>query len=96
MIRKFKECKIKTKALIRDNIKVKASYLRQVRLFGYKYTDQHLEEMFSKNFERRIKENRLNGMNLTHMKRELELNIGFLDGQLAEAKDSKAREEIKV
>ena len=56
----------------KDALHTKAAALEKIKKYGPPtYTEEEIEEMVAKRFERRIKEGCLEGMNLPYMKVEL-------------------------
>lgn len=83
----------KSRALTKENVLIKSKELEKIKKFGTpKYTDQQLEQMKEKNLERRIKEGKIGGVNLTYLKVELQTEIALLERKM---KDTKTTEKTK-
>ena len=70
------------KQLPYSNVRVdkKFAELEKLRKFGPpKYDYKKIEEMVNKNFERKMKDGRLQGTNLTYQKVELQNDIAYLN-----------------
>jgi hypothetical protein len=68
-----------------------------VKKFGPpKYDSKQIDDMVERNFQRRMKDGKITGMNLSYQKVELRTDIEHLSKKIADSKDPKFRQQAEL